>query len=354
MYHTVNNQNYMSSQLFFKVSLSACILALLVIVLGAYVRLSDAGLGCPDWPGCYGQVTVPDDAEEISKARLIYPHSVVDSSKAWKEMLHRYFAGALGLMILMLAYVAWKQRKQKIQPLLLPLFLVGLVIFQGLLGMWTVTLLLKPAIVTLHLITGLLTLSLLFWLVLTQDRTRNTQLTKINCPDYLVIWAKLGLVVLAIQIFLGGWTSTNYAALYCIDFPTCQGQWIPETDFSEAFTFIRSLGVNYEGGVLSNTAGVTVHFMHRVGALITFIVLLGLVISLFIKMDNTRVKIISVTILLLLLTQISLGIANVLLLLPIPVAVSHNAVAALLLLSMIVLNFLLHSPQMTGTSIRYD
>jgi len=339
----------MSNQLFFRISLAACILALFVIILGAYVRLSDAGLGCPDWPGCYGQITAPDDAEEISRARLSYPQSEINSSKAWKEMLHRYFASALGLLILVMAFMAWKQRKQRSQPFYLPLFLVGLVIFQGLLGMWTVTMLLKPAIVTLHLITGLLTLSLLFWVVLMQGRVWVSQFDKIRYSRLLSKWAQLGLFVLAIQIFLGGWTSTNYAALYCTDFPTCQGQWIPETNFTEAFTFFSGLNVNYEGGVLSNNAGVTVHFMHRVGALVTFILLLGLTISLLIKSDNKMIKVVSATTLILLITQVSLGIANVLLLLPIPVAVSHNAVAALLLLSMIVLNFLLHSPQIDRT-----
>jgi len=335
----------MSNKLFFRVSLGACILALFVIVLGAYVRLSDAGLGCPDWPGCYGQITAPDDAEEISKARLIYPNSSIDSSKAWKEMLHRYFASILGLLILIMAFIAWKQRKQKTQALYLPLLLVVLVIFQGLLGMWTVTLLLKPVVVTLHLLTGLLTLSLLFWLVLTQGKAwKNRTDTNNNRPSH-ARWAQIALVVLAIQIFLGGWTSTNYAAFYCTDFPTCQGQWIPETDFSEAFAFFSETGVNYEGGVLSNRAGVTVHFMHRVGALITFIILAGLAIYLLIKSEDSLVKKTSVTILLLLVAQVALGIANVLLLLPIALAVSHNAVAALLLLTMIVLNYQLHSPQ---------
>lgn len=339
----------MSDQLFFRISLGACILALFVIVLGAYVRLSDAGLGCPDWPGCYGQVTAPDDAEALSKARLVYPHHDIDSSKAWKEMVHRYFASTLGLLIVIMAVIAWKQRKHTSQSIFLPLFLVGLVIFQGLLGMWTVTLLLKPAIVTLHLLTGLLTLSLLFWVVLRQGRLWKPQLDRISCSSGLRRWARLGLIVLAIQIFLGGWTSTNYAALYCTDFPTCQGQWFPATDFREAFTFIRTIGVNYEGGVLSNEAGVTVHVMHRIGALVTFLVLAGLSISLLVKSDNKLVKKVSATVLGLLLVQVSLGIANVLLLLPIPVAVSHNGVAALLLLTMIVLNFLLHSPQTDRT-----
>ena len=335
----------MSDRLFFRLSLAACFLALFVIVLGAYVRLSDAGLGCPDWPGCYGQITAPDDAEEISKARLIYPDSEIDSAKAWKEMAHRYLASVLGLVIVIMAWIAWKQRKQTSQSLFLPLFLVVLVIFQGLLGMWTVTLLLKPAIVTLHLLTGLLTLSLLFWVVLRQEKLWKPQLDKISGSSGLRKWARLGLLVLAIQIFLGGWTSTNYAALYCTDFPTCQGQWLPETDFKEAFTFIRTIGVNYEGGVLSNEAGVTVHLMHRIGALVTFVVLGGFAISLLVKSENRLIKQIGATILILLVVQISLGIANVLLLLPIPIAVAHNGVAALLLLAMIVMNYLLHFPQ---------
>ncbi|MCW8957320.1 MAG: COX15/CtaA family protein, partial [Gammaproteobacteria bacterium] len=200
----------MNNPIFFRISLSACVLALFVIILGAYVRLSDAGLGCPDWPGCYGQMTAPDDAEEISKARLIYPQSEINSAKAWKEMLHRYFASVLGLLILIMAFIAWKQRKHKSLPLFLPLFLLGLVIFQGLLGMWTVTLLLKPAIVTLHLIAGLLTLSILFWIVLSQAIQLKPELLQIRYPEIFVKWSQLGLIVLVIQIFLGGWTSTNY------------------------------------------------------------------------------------------------------------------------------------------------
>ena len=334
----------MNNQLFFKLSLGACILALFVIVLGAYVRLSDAGLGCPDWPGCYGQITAPDDAEEISRARLAHPDSEIDSAKAWKEMAHRYFASILGLLIVIMAFIAWKNRAQQNQPLLLPLFLVVLVIFQGLLGMWTVTLLLKPAIVTLHLITGLLTLSLLFWVVLRQPRLWQSQLEKISCSAGLRKWAQLGLIVLAVQIFLGGWTSTNYAALYCIDFPTCQGQWIPDMNIKDAYQFFSEVGVNYEGGVLSHEAGVTVHFMHRLGALITFIVVSGLAITLLIKEKPLLIKQISLAILTLLLLQVSLGIANVLLLLPLPIAVSHNAIAAALLLALIVLNYVLHTP----------
>ena len=333
----------MNNTLFYKISLSACILAFLVIVLGAYVRLSDAGLGCPDWPGCYGQITAPDEAEEITRAQVAYSINHIDSGKAWKEMIHRYFAATLGLLILVMAYIAWRNRTNQQQPVLLPILLVALVIFQGLLGMWTVTLLLKPSIVTLHLLTGLLTLSLLFWLVLKQIHFQK-QLQKYTSAMQLRLWARASLLVLIIQIFLGGWTSTNYAALYCIDFPTCQGQWIPDMNIKDAYQFFSEVGVNYEGGVLSHEAGVTVHFMHRLGALITFIVVSGLAITLLIKEKLLLIKQISLAILTLLLLQVSLGIANVLLLLPLPIAVSHNAIAAALLLALIVLNYVLHTP----------
>lgn len=335
----------MNHKVFYRISITACLLAFLVIILGAYVRLSDAGLGCPDWPGCYGQITAPDTAEEISKARLKYPDSNINSGKAWKEMLHRYFAGALGLIILVIAVMALKQRKLKNDPVLLPIILLGLVILQGLLGMWTVTLLLKPAIVTLHLLTGLLTLSLLCWLCLSLTRRLKANIFNIRIPDRLIKWSQIGLLLLIIQIFLGGWTSTNYAALYCTDFPTCQGKWVPDTDFYEAYTFFKGFDVNYEGGVLSNKAGVTVHFMHRLGALVCFIVLMGLSIALYASSGNKLIKNISFSIMTLLIIQVSLGIANVLLLLPIAVAVSHNAVASLLLLYMVTLNFILYSPQ---------
>ncbi len=328
---------------FFKLGLTACLLALFVIVLGAYVRLSNAGLGCPDWPGCYGKFLVPDNQQEISQANRFFPDNKVESGKAWKEMLHRYFASILGLIILIIAGFAWKNRADENQQFYLPLFLVVLVIFQGMLGMWTVTHLLKPSIVTLHLLTGLLTLSLLCWLLLKHKRPFARQIIGGGgeVSGRFLIWARVALVVLALQIFLGGWTSTNYVALYCPDFPTCQGQWWPVTNFSEAFTFFRDSGINYEGGVLSNSAGVTVHVLHRVGALVTFAVLSSLVITLLRSVYNPVVRRVSIMVIILLCLQVSLGIANVLLYLPIPVAVSHNAVAALLMLSVIVLNYVL-------------
>ena len=330
----------MNNKIFFRIGLAACFLAFFVIVLGAYVRLSDAGLGCPDWPGCFGQITAPDELEEISKARLAYPNLEIDSGKAWKEMIHRYFASALGLLILFLAFFAWKQRHNEKQQVVLPFTLVVLVIFQGLLGMWTVTELVKPTIVTLHLLMGLTTLSLLYWVTLKHAQPWYQRLNKLTTPQFLNHWARLALVVLALQIFLGGWTSTNYVALHCPDFPTCQGEWWPQTNFSEAFVFFKESGVNYEGGSLSLEAGTTVHLMHRLGALISVLVIAGLAIALMLKSVDPVIKKASLVVLGLLSLQVILGVSNVLMHLPIPVAVAHNAVATLLLLSLILLNYL--------------
>lgn len=338
----------MNNKLFLRISLAACLLAFVVIVLGAYVRLSDAGLGCPDWPGCFGQITAPDEARDISRARAAFPQLEVHSGKAWKEMIHRYFASILGLLIVAMALIAWRNRNDENQQLILPVSLVALVIFQGMLGMWTVTQLLRPTIVTLHLITGLLTLSLLFWVLLKHskpwtDKLQAHHFKKIEFENLIKPLAKISVVILALQIFLGGWTSTNYVALYCPDFPTCQGSWLPDTNFSEAFVFFRDPSINYEGGTLSLEAGVTVHYMHRVGAVITSIVLCLLAALILFKTQNTVLRKLSVLLLVLLLTQVSLGIANVILVLPIPIAVSHNAIAAALLLTLLLLNYSLNA-----------
>jgi len=286
-----------------------------VIVLGAYVRLSDAGLGCPDWPGCFGQLTAPDEEHEITQAVNAYPHLEVHSGKAWKEMIHRYFASTLGLLILIMAFLAWRHRADKNQQLILPFLLVALVIFQGMLGMWTVTQLVRPTIVTLHLLMGLLTLSLLFWVTLKHCRPWLEKIKNTEIKSTIKPLAKVALVVLALQIFLGGWTSTNYVALYCPDFPTCQG-------------------------------GVTVHFLHRVGAVITTLVLSILALLILIKINNNILRKLAVLLLVFLATQVSLGIANVVLVLPIPIAVSHNGVAALLLLTLLLINYSLSIPSL--------
>ena len=329
----------MSNKWFLRISLTACCLAFVVIVLGAYVRLSDAGLGCPDWPGCFGQLTAPDEDHEITQAINLYPHLEVHSGKAWKEMIHRYFASTLGLLILIMAFLAWRNRRDTQQQLILPFVLVVLVIFQGMLGMWTVTQLVRPTIVTLHLITGLLTLSLLCWVFLRHSRLWVNRVQVMDVRPAVRTWAKFALIVLSLQIFLGGWTSTNYVALYCPDFPTCQGVWLPEMHFKEAFVFFKDPTINYEGGSLSTEAGITVHFLHRLGALITTVVLSMLALLMLVKNDNRVLARLAILLLAVLTTQVSLGIANVVLVLPVPVAVSHNAVAAALLLTLVLINY---------------
>ncbi|OUS30634.1 cytochrome B [Gammaproteobacteria bacterium 45_16_T64] len=323
---------------FLKVSIAATALALFVIVLGAFVRLSDAGLGCPDWPGCYGKLLAPSEAQEVRAANQAFPERPVESPKAWKEMIHRYFASTLGLFILILAGLALKNQKQKGQQITLPILLVLLVGFQGALGMWTVTMLLKPAIVTLHLLGGMLTLALLWWLTLThhyKDTDDNGKTLVVSHSTKR--WALLALIVVYCQIALGGWTSTNYVALHCWDLPTCQGEWLPPTDFKEGFTLWRGLGVDYEGGVLSQAAGTAVHLTHRLGAMITLIIVGGLAIRLF-TLGSATGRRFGILLALMLCGQISLGLLNIILVLPISIAVAHNGGAALLLLCLVTIN----------------
>jgi cytochrome c oxidase assembly protein subunit 15 len=314
------------------------LLTLFIVALGAYVRLSDAGLGCPDWPGCYGHVGVPDTVEEITIANQAYPERPVEAPKAWKEMIHRYFASALGLFIIGLAITAWKlKRSLPDQQLLIPSLLVPLVCLQGAFGMWTVTLKVHPVFVTLHLLFGLLTLSLL-WLMWLKQRLRAS--TAAKYPKNLKRLAPVTLLILVLQIFLGGWVSTNYAALHCQDFPTCQGEYWPEMNFRAGFDLLLPIGPDYEGGHLDNTGRVTIHVAHRIGALVTTVFVALLCLRCIVTTRNQRVKTAAKITAGLLLAQLGLGVSNILFSLPLPVAVAHNAVAALLLLGVISLNYL--------------
>ncbi len=318
----------MSPPRFHHLALAGAVFALAVVVLGAYVRLAGAGLGCPDWPGCYGHLTVPEaGAPETAE----YDRSL-EPAKAWKEMLHRYLAGTLGLVVFALAAWAWRRRRMPGQPVKTPLFLVALVVFQALLGMWTVTWLLKPVVVTAHLLGGMATLSLLFWLGLNPGKQGNAQA---RAPALWQRWTALALAVVAIQIALGGWTSANYAALACPDFPTCRGQWWPPMDFAEAFVLWRGLGIDYEGGVLGQAALTAIHWSHRLGAVITLLVVAPLSFALLRRGSGTGLRTAAGLAGLLLLGQIGLGIANVALGLPLPLAAAHNGVAALLLLALV-------------------
>lgn len=326
---------------FVRLSLFVSLFALGVVMLGAYVRLSDAGLGCPDWPGCYGQLVAPSSHQELDAAAAGFARPL-DAAKAWKEMVHRYFAGTLGLLILGIAVAAWRRRRRDPEQLLtVPLVLLGLVIFQALLGMWTVTLQVKPVIVTAHLLGGVLTVSLLWWLTLRQADWGASSPPALQ--GRLKPWAWIGVALLLIQISLGGWTSTNYAALGCTEFPTCYGgQWWPATDFSEAFVLWRGLGVNYEFGVLDSAARTAIHLTHRVGALVVLLYLGLLAWQLLRSPSGVGWRALGVALLLALALQIGLGITNVLGGLPLAAAVAHNGGAVVLMLVLLTLLHRLH------------
>lgn len=360
----------------FRLAALAAALAFLVIVFGAFVRLSNAGLSCPDWPTCYGEATWPGHENSIAQANAAFPNRPFEAHKAWREQVHRMIAGTLGVLVLSLALVATWPRRMLVGALLfaaiaaalgialymrhayaaaatlsliaivIPLWValrldraapwrvavavLAVVIFQAMLGMWTVTLLLKPIVVTGHLLGGMLTFSLLAYVALRLCVTPRPTSEQIRLRPLVVV----ALVLLALQIALGGWTSANYAALACgADFPRCAGQWWPATDFHEAFVLWRGIGVDYEGGVLDGAARAAIQITHRIGALVVFVTLLLTAMRAWrcgLRVPGTLVAI-------LVCSQVVLGILNVHWLLPLPIATAHNAVAALLLCSVIAL-----------------
>ena len=300
---------------FRRLALIGAVLAFAVVVLGAWVRLTDAGLGCPDWPGCYGH---------------LYPQPGGEVGKAWHEMVHRYVAGTLIIIITGLLVWAVVRRKDPDQPLLPVALLFVVVCLQGTLGALTVTQLLKPLIVTGHLLGGLTTLALLWWLAISPQRQ------PLNTPERgLRKFALLACAVLCIQLFLGGWTSTNYAAVACPDFPTCQGAWWPEMDFRDAFILPHGLGIDYEGGVLANPARMAIHFTHRLGAAVTGTILLTLGFLTLARAQHSRLAGAGAGVAAAVLLQIAIGIATVHFGVPLPLATLHNAGAALLVVSMV-------------------
>lgn len=319
-------------------ALALCGLALagVVVVLGAYTRLVDAGLGCPDWPGCYGFLLVPETPAEIAAAEARYPQAPVEADKAWPEMVHRYFASALGLLTFALLAAAWRRRRRRnaaggspgsnASPLALPVALVALVIVQGAFGAWTVTLKLWPQVVTAHLLGGFATLALLWWHAL--------RIGALPSPAVVPALAKpaawiTGLVI--VQVALGGWTSSNYAALACADFPACHGELLPEMDFAKGFDVFQDIGPNYLGGTLSSEARVAIQMTHRAGAVAVLFAVAWLGWRLRGALGWTLLAIVS--------AQFALGAANVLLSLPLAVATLHNAGAAALLLALVAVNF---------------
>lgn len=359
---------------FHRIAWLAVALALGVIVFGAFVRLSNAGLSCPDWPTCYGRATWPAHAGEAA-THAATDVRVFESAKAWREQVHRHLAAILGLLVLGLALLGARRRRHGIAQVVaaaalvalsIPLYMRGeyvlasvlaiagelillaaavrwdnrdlarigaitllVIVFQALLGMWTVTWLLKPVVVMAHLMGGMSMLALLVWMA-----WRATDLPiRLAQARELRRWLWVALAVLAVQIALGGWVSANYAALACGNyFPTCVGKWWPPTDFQEGFVLWRGIGVDYEGGILDGASRIAIQMAHRLFAVVAFVVLIALALRLF-RTPGMRGW--GTLLALLTLAQVALGIANVRMSLPLGVAVAHNAGAALLLATLV-------------------
>ncbi|WP_111498451.1 MULTISPECIES: COX15/CtaA family protein [Marinobacter] len=318
-----------------QLALVATVMTLVVVVLGAWTRLTHSGLGCPDWPGCYGFLSVPQSEAHIAIAQLRFPEAPVDVSKGWPEMIHRYAAGVLSVLVFAIAALAVRWRREG-HPLRLPLLIAGFIVLQAAFGMWTVTLKLWPQVVALHLLGGFTLLSLLTLLTL---RLRGT-ITRAGAAlaerlGHFRPWLRAALVLVVLQIALGAWTASNYAAVACTDLPTCQGEWWPTMDFRHGFDVTQAVGPNYLGGQLTAEGRVAIHVTHRIGALLVMVVLGALLCRMW---RPARDAGIGRWVLLcggVLMAQIALGLANVWLHIPVSLAMAHNAMGAGLLLSVI-------------------
>ncbi|WP_137223736.1 heme A synthase [Shewanella sp. MEBiC00475] len=311
------------------------VFTLAVILMGAYTRLSDAGLGCPDWPGCYGHLAVPSASHDLAKIETRFPDAQIEPEKAWLEMIHRYIAGTLGLMVLAILILCLKQPQA---PKKLPVFIAALIVFQAALGMWTVTMKLMPIVVMAHLIGGFSLFALLLLLYL--------RLKPLRIPGgdtyahKLIPLALASFGVLVIQIILGGWTSSNYAALACTALPICEGNWVDNLRFADAFSPFQGDHPSFEFGVLDYATRMTIHVSHRIWAVVTAITLIILALKLrFAQSHIMRNS--GYLLLFLVIAQVGLGISNVVMNLPLGIAVSHNGGAALLLLTLVFINYAL-------------
>ncbi|MDP2760423.1 MAG: COX15/CtaA family protein [Sideroxyarcus sp.] len=307
-----------------------------LIMFGAFTRLTDSGLGCPDWPGCYGQASPIQAHADISAAEAARPTGPVTVVKAWIEMIHRYFAMAIGVLIVAMMIISWhrwlqsKRTESKFSPAF-PIFLFIFVCLQGAFGAWTVTLNLQPIIVTIHLLLGMALLALLAWFGARQNNhpAMPESATSLRTP------AVLATVLLAIQIGLGGWVSTNYAALACTDFPMCSGMFFPPMDFANGFTLWRDLGMTAHGEYLPFDALTAIHWTHRTFAFVVFAMIAWVA---FRAMRSPGLNKTARWLLILIVLQLVVGIATIFLQLPLLLAVLHNGIAALLLLLLVILN----------------
>jgi len=327
-----------------RLALTGVLLCLVVIVLGAWVRLTDAGLGCPDWPGCYGHVTPAGAERNEGKIESYSPGWEYDSGKAWREMIHRYAATTLGFIIVLIAAIAIAYRRERPMSPVYAVVLLATVVFQGILGAFTVWWLVKPTVVVLHLAGGLTTLSLLFWLWLKMRRTTRVVrpaagATRIAVLDGARRAAIVATVIVGMQTLLGGWTSTNYAAVACPDLPKCQGQWWPEgMDYKDAFVLWRGLDINYTGGVLEHPARVAIHFTHRLGAIVATLAVLFAAWLAIRNAPTALVRNAGYWAAGALGLQLLIAFAMILKAFPLSLATAHNAGAALLIMALLVLN----------------
>lgn len=335
----------LSLKLLRRLVMLSMVVSLFVVMLGAYTRLTNAGLGCPDWPGCYGRMVVSSLHGELSDAQARFPDVPIESRKAWTEMAHRYAAGTLVLLVALINVCVYRIRRTN--PRIswrVPVMVVFLIVFQALLGMWTVTLKLLPVVVMGHLLGGILIFSSLCYFRL--------QLSSVRRVDNLSwrFWITLGVMLVLCQIALGGWVSSNYAGVACVGFPQCNGQWLPSLDFSEGFHLFSPVGANYQGGVLDSTARVTIQMVHRFGAIVVAGYILILSGWLWSRAQFTPLRIACFFAILLLLTQFTLGVMNVVYLLPLWVSVAHNGVAALLLALFLGMRYLVSGEVRNGRS----
>lgn len=310
-------------------AIAALFLVFIVVGLGAFTRLSHSGLGCPDWPGCYGFLTSPDTQSEVVVANNRFPNQVVESEKGWIEMIHRYVAG-LALLLTLALFLTTAKNKFKGQEA--PYFkhisvILGVIVLQAAFGMWTVTLKLWPQVVTAHLLGGFTTFSLYYLLWL---RSKSNQIVLIQISKRAKLAVFLVFVMTVIQVFIGGWMASNYAAYACPDLPLCQGALFPTADYGQGFNLFQSIGPNYLGGLLDGEARVAIHFAHRVGALVLMLAVFAVGFYIFNKNKQLAIRLLFI-----LMLQISLGVMNVYFHIPIQIAVLHNLVAVLLLVHML-------------------
>ncbi len=337
--NTMNNSDRMNSsnrtsnstRLAMAMTVFAIGLALIVVLMGGWTRLSDAGLGCPDWPGCFGEWVLPSAEQGLQQAQQRFPDQLLDSRKGWTEMIHRYLAGSLGLVIAGLAVLAHRNRHLPGYPVKLCWALLALVILQALFGMWTVTLKLLPQVVTLHLLGGLTTLALLMRLrQRLVDRHRVS--TSTSTSHYGKPLLMIAMLLLFLQIALGGWTSSNYAGWACSDWLDCQSQYPQPLDYATGFDLSQGVGPNYQGGILPASARAAIQVGHRLGAVVTasYIIFVGL---LLFRHRTLRAPVLSTFAVL--AAQLLLGVLNIVFALPPVLALAHHAGAVALLMTLL-------------------